>query len=79
VLSKFALQIHQTIIKHNMLDAKDRVLAGVSGGADSVCLVLVLKELGYDVSVAHVHHGLRGVAADEDEAFTRALADRLGM
>ena len=62
-----------------MLDAKDRVLAGVSGGADSVCLVLVLKELGYDVSVAHVHHGLRGVAADEDEAFTRALADRLGM
>ena len=79
MFSKFALQVQQTIIKYKMLDPADRVLAGVSGGADSVCLVLVLKELGHEVTVAHVNHGLRGAAADEDEAFTRELADRLGM
>ena len=62
-----------------MLDPRDRVLAGVSGGADSVCLILVLKELGHEVAVAHVHHGLRGVAADDDESFTRELAERLGV
>ena len=62
-----------------MLVARDRVLAGVSGGADSVCLLLVLKELEYNVAVAHVNHGLRGVESDEDEEFTRQLAERLGV
>ena len=62
-----------------MLVACDRVLAGVSGGADSVCLLLVLKELEYDIAVAHVNHGLRGAESDEDEEFTRQLAERLGV
>ena len=62
-----------------MLAASDRVLAGVSGGADSVCLLLVLKELGYNVAVAHVNHGLRGAESGEDEEFTRQLAGRLGV
>ena len=44
--------------------------AAVSGGADSVCLALVLKELGYAAAVAHLNHGLRGQASDDDEAFT---------
>ena len=62
-----------------MLVPGDRVLAGVSGGADSVCLLLVLKELGYNVSVAHLNHGLRGAASDEDESFTRSLAEKLAV
>jgi tRNA(Ile)-lysidine synthase len=57
----------------------DRILAGVSGGADSVCLALVLKELGYSLGIAHVNHGLRGAASDEDERFTAALAQHLGV
>ena len=61
-----------------MLTSHDRVLDGVSGGADSVCLVLVLKELGFEVAVAHVNHGLRGAESDEDEAFTKQLALSLG-
>ena len=70
-------QIQDTIEKYKMLDPQDRVLAGVSGGADSVCLALVLKESGYDVALAHLNHGLRGAAADEDEAFAKELSLRL--
>jgi tRNA(Ile)-lysidine synthase len=62
-----------------MIASRDRVLAGVSGGADSVCMALVLQELGYELAMAHLNHGLRGTAADEDEAFTEALAQRLGL
>lgn len=74
-----AFRIRSTIEKHKMLEHAEPVLVGVSGGPDSVCLLLLLKELGYRLSVAHVNHGLRGLASDEDEAFTRRLADRLGI
>src|SRR5437016_2050874 len=79
VLSKFVTQIRNTIQKHQMLSPRDRVLAGVSGGADSVCLALVLKELGIEAAIAHVNHGLRGAESDADEAFTQELAERLGV
>ncbi len=56
----------------------------ISGGADSVALLLALVEanaakesLGVVLSAAHVHHGLRGEEADGDEAFVRALCVRL--
>jgi tRNA(Ile)-lysidine synthase len=42
--------------KHRMLVPGERVLIGVSGGADSVCLVLVLQELGHEVAIAHINH-----------------------
>jgi tRNA(Ile)-lysidine synthase len=58
-----------------------RVAVAVSGGADSVALLRALAvaapEIGLVVSVAHVHHGLRGAAADEDAEFVHALAERL--
>jgi tRNA(Ile)-lysidine synthase len=62
-----------------MLVPADRILAGVSGGADSVALALVLKELGYELSIAHVNHGLRGPASDADAAFVETLASELGL
>ncbi len=62
-----------------MLSLQDRILAAVSGGADSVCLAVVLNELGYDVAIAHVNHGLRGVASDDDAAFVAGLAQSLGL
>ena len=62
-----------------MLSLRDRVLIGVSGGADSVCLALVLKELGVDIGLAHLNHGLRGAESDADEEFTRELAGKLGV
>src|SRR5206468_6732170 len=65
--------------KHQMLLPGDGVLVGVSGGADSVCLALVLTELRYQLGIAHVNHGLRGAASDDDAAFTATLAQRLGL
>ncbi len=55
-----------------------RVLVAASGGADSTALALVLKELGCSIVLAHVHHGIRGQAADADARFVRALAQKLG-
>ena len=49
------------------------VLVGVSGGADSVALLLMLLARGCRVTAVHVNHGLRGAASDGDEAFVRAL------
>ena len=62
-----------------MLIPHDRVLVGVSGGADSVCLALVLRELGFEIAIAHLNHGLRGAESDADEEFTRKLAAKLGV
>ena len=65
------------------LRAGMRMAVAVSGGADSVGLLRVLAgvapEIGLVLSVAHVHHGIRGAAAEEDAVFVRALAERLGL
>ncbi|MFN8641117.1 MAG: tRNA lysidine(34) synthetase TilS [Candidatus Binatia bacterium] len=75
--------VQRSIRAHAMLSAGDRVLVAVSGGADSVGLLLVLsqlrRKLGIEVVAAHVHHGLRGVDADADEACAAAAAARLGV
>ena len=63
----------------------DRVCAAVSGGADSVALLLLLHEqnamaknaLGVGLSAVHVHHGLRGEEADADLGFVEELCERL--
>lgn len=55
-----------------LLRAEGAVL-GLSGGRDSVALLLLLRQLGIRVHALHVHHGLRGAAADADEQFCREL------
>ena len=59
-----------------------RLAAAVSGGADSMALLRILlalqPEFGYELSVCHVNHGLRGEKADRDEAFVRDACARLG-
>lgn len=65
------------------LHAGVRLAVAVSGGADSVGLLRVLAdaapEMGLVLSVAHVHHGIRGADADEDAQFVEELAGRLGL
>lgn len=71
------------IEKYHMLKKGDRVIAGVSGGADSVCLLFVLlelkKSLGIELIAVHVNHGLRGETARRDELFTKELCERYGV
>ncbi len=62
-----------------MLEAGEGVVVACSGGPDSTALLLALRALGHPAVVAHLHHGLRGAEADEDEAFVSALAGRLGL
>ncbi len=52
-----------------------RILAGISGGADSVALLMLLRDAGKDVVSVHVNHGLRGEQSDGDEAFVRSLCE----
>jgi tRNA(Ile)-lysidine synthetase-like protein len=57
----------ETLIRaHDLVEPGGRVTCLVSGGADSTCLWHVLGTLGYDVDAVHVHHGVRGAAADAD-------------
>lgn len=61
----------------------DKVLAAVSGGADSVCLLLVLQRLesllGIQVEAVTVNHGIRGASAGEDVEFVRELCAKQGI
>lgn len=62
---------------------KNSVLIGLSGGADSVALLHIMCALsvkyGFQVSAAHVNHGLRGDDAVNDEEFSAELCERLGV
>ncbi len=62
-------KVSKTIQSHSMLKDGERVCVALSGGADSVCLALALKNLGYDVFCVHVNHNLRGDESKRDEAF----------
>ena len=64
-------RIETHIRAHDLIPARSDVVALVSGGADSICLWHVLRELGYRVSALHVDHGLRGGESDEDARFCR--------
>ena len=58
--------VQRTINKYNLITHDDKILIGVSGGPDSMSLLNVLKELGYNICVAHVNHGLRENANKEE-------------
>ena len=79
----FENRILKYMRENRMTMPGDLVLCGLSGGADSVCLVAVLKKLerilGIRLMAMHVHHGLRGEEADRDLRFSRELAESLGV
>jgi tRNA(Ile)-lysidine synthase len=74
-------RVLKSISRYNMLPSQDtRVIAAVSGGPDSVCLLHVLRELGVNVvGVAHFNHKLRAEASDEDERFVATLASQFDL
>ena len=69
-MNDFVKKVKAYIEKFQMLHRGNRVLVGVSGGADSMCLLSVLEELSSELElslfVLHIHHGLRGEEADND-------------
>jgi tRNA(Ile)-lysidine synthase len=57
------------IKKYKLLNASDLYIIALSGGADSVALLLLLKEHGFNVHAAHCNFHLRGAESDGDEVF----------
>jgi len=79
-----ARQALAAITRYGMLREGGRVVVALSGGADSVALLFLLRELEEAgalkvAAIAHLNHQLRGAESDADEAFCAALAGRLGL
>ncbi|ALM47639.1 potassium ABC transporter ATPase [Flavobacterium psychrophilum] len=67
-------------LKNNLPFLKEKkLLIAVSGGIDSVVLVHLLKQLDYDITIAHCNFNLRGSESDGDEAFIRNYASENGI
>ena len=76
-------RVRSTINKYNLLQKGDKVVLGLSGGPDSVCLLHILKQLEneYDISIyaAHLNHQIRGIEAQKDVMYISNLCDSLGV
>ena len=76
----FEKSVDDFVNTHRMFKASDGLLVGVSGGADSMGLLTYLKRRHSGrVAVVHVHHGIRGEAADADAALVRDFCEREGI
>lgn len=76
-------KIMKTIDKHRLIESGDRVIVGISGGPDSVCLLHILQTLAnrLDISIAavHINHMLRGDESLEDELYVGELCKQLDI
>lgn len=68
--------VEKFISDNNLLSKEGKYIVALSGGADSVALLLILIELGYDVDAAHCNFHLRGAESDRDEAFVKELCKK---
>lgn len=76
----FLENIKQTIQNYHMIEKGDRIVVGVSGGADSIALLAVFcalqKEYDINIEAVHIHHGLRGKEADRDALFVKQICKK---
>lgn len=72
-------KVKRYIEKHKLLNSNDLYIIALSGGADSVALLLLLKNAHFNVHAAHCNFRLRGDESDRDEAFCVELCQRLGV
>ncbi len=64
---------------HQLLEHQGKYLVALSGGADSVALLIAMHELGFNVEGIHCNFHLRGEESDRDENFCQSLCERLGI
>lgn len=73
----------QTIEKHRMIKMKDHIIVGVSGGADSICLLHILNSIKnkymLKLTAVHINHGIRGKEADSDENYVKEFCNKLNI
>ncbi|MFC1947354.1 tRNA lysidine(34) synthetase TilS [Chloroflexota bacterium] len=82
-LESLELRVLQFIRNNSLFLDTSKLLVAVSGGPDSVCLLLVLMrlrdELSIDLHIAHLNHKLRDVESDNDAEYVSKLAQKLGL
>ena len=76
-------RVQNYCLSKNLLNTGDRIILAVSGGPDSVTLLHILHsfcpEIGVEIAVAHIEHGLRGVDSLDDQQFVKRLTGELGL
>lgn len=76
-------KVRSTIDKYNLLQEGDKIVLGLSGGPDSVCLLHIFKQLQdeYKISIyaAHLNHQIRGIEAQKDVMYISNLCDSLNV
>jgi tRNA(Ile)-lysidine synthase len=79
----FMKKTKETITEHGMLSPGDHVLIGLSGGPDSVCLVIVLnilrKEFNLSLDAVYINHGLRPGEVKKEAAFCRRFCEKMSV
>ena len=80
-MNYFEQKVYNYIQTHGLIEPGNRLVVGVSGGADSVCLLRVLKALmpvlhipSQGIVVVHVHHGIRGAMRHLQRICVQSLA-----
>ena len=80
---RLAEDVRRSMVRHKLVLPEEAVVVGVSGGADSVCLLRILmtlqQSLDITVHVAHLNHMLRGSESDGDARYVSRLAKRLAL
>ena len=75
-------KVLETMKKYNLIECGDRLVLGVSGGPDSICMFFILNEikekLGFDFVVCHINHGIRENAI-KDEEYVKNFCEKLGI
>lgn len=76
-------KVKKYVTEWGMIGENDKIIVGVSGGADSVCLLFVLlelrKQIPFEIVVVHVNHELRGAEAKRDEEYVKRLCKQLEL
>ena len=76
---KILQQVTGFVARNQLIAADNKYIVALSGGADSVALLLIMKALGYDVEAAHCNFHLRGKESERDENFCVSLCESLGV
>ena len=76
-------KVLSTINKHNLIEPGDKIVIGISGGPDSVCLLHILSRLKEKIDIelyaAHLNHQIRGLEAQKDALYVSNICDKLGV
>jgi len=78
-MEKTIKKLHQFIHNQSLFTPNQKLIVGVSGGADSVFLIHILHELGYICIIAHCNFHLRGEESNRDALFVKSLAEKLNI